>query len=271
LHAVIPPGGYFVRVTTGGQAVDGLPLNTQILASAAIAVGCTPAYPGGSFHPGDSVVAFDARSPGVTEALNLPAGDGSQPAYYVNVPILTLPIGKPREGQLAVSFANVTGYPSYVTFIPETLTVTVDATVDHSPALTGAGSVAPWGGTGIGPGNASLGNPGVPRVGGGTDYSVQTQGDDLVGAGLSLGPGWKVTSTAIKSAFSAVAPDVLAPDNTWRGASVKQAPEGADLRTITHWHYSGIDSLDYTIEWTLQGPAGQRPLMTMQKIGDCDS
>jgi hypothetical protein len=51
---------------------------------------------------------------------------------------------------------------------------------------------------------------------------------------------------------------------------VTTPPAGNDLRTAVHWHYSGIDSLDYTVEWTLSGPLGQRPLLTMAKYGSCD-
>jgi hypothetical protein len=88
---------------------------------------------------------------------------------------------------------------------------------------------------------------------------------------VQLAPGWKVTSTTIKSAVSATAPQDLSPDNTWRGASVTTTPQGSDLRSAVHWHYSGIDSLDYTMEWQLSGPAGQRPLLTMAKNGSCDN
>ena len=103
------------------------------------------------------------------------------------------------------------------------------------------------------------------------NWLTQTTGEDLVGVGGQLGQGWKVTSTTIKSAVSAAAPTDLSPDNTWRGATVTTAPQGTDLRTAIHWHYSGIDSLDYTVEWQLTGPLGQRPLTTVTKYGSCDN
>ena len=82
---------------------------------------------------------------------------------------------------------------------------------------------------------------------------------------------FSATSTVIKSALSATRPQDLAPDDAGRGARVTQTPPPGTLRTGVTWHYSGIDSLDYTIEWTLTGPAGQRPIMTMTKHDSCDS
>jgi hypothetical protein len=79
-----------------------------------------------------------------------------------------------------------------------------------------------------------------------------------------------VKSAVIKAASSAAAPLETAPENIWRGATVTLQPQGGTLRTGVHWHYGGIDTLDYTIEWTLVGPLGQRPLLTMAKFNSCD-
>jgi hypothetical protein len=179
-----------------------------------------------------------------------------------------LPIGRIRTGNMTIQFdaVSVSASPR---FAPGQASVTIDATVDHTPVLTGIGSVSPWGSTGLGATNATLQNAGTPRVGTG-DWSVNTQGTDTVGD-VQLGPGWTVTSTVIKSAVSATTPQNLVPDNTWRGAKVTQTPPPGTLRTGVAWHYSGVDSLDYTIEWTLSGPLGQRPLMTMVKHDSCDS
>ena len=190
--------------------------------------------------------------------------------YYVGLDVSALPIGQERPAQLALSFENASTGATGVEVVPDTGGVTIDVTVDHTPTLTGLGYVYPWGSTGMGPNNATLADSGTLRVGGG-NWQTQTSGDDLVGLGVQLGPGWKVTSTTISSAISAAAPEDTSPDNTWRGAKVTTAPQGNDLRTAVHWHYSGIDSLDYTVEWKLAGPAGQRPLLTMQKYGSCDS
>jgi hypothetical protein len=188
--------------------------------------------------------------------------------YYVDVEFSDLPIGQERSAQATFTFENATAHATLV-LEPTPGTATLSVTVDHTPQLTGVGNVYPWGSTGLTGGNAKLGSPGTERVGGG-NWQVQTQGDDLVGVGVGLGPGWKVVSTQISSAVSAVSPQDLSPNNTWRGATVTTPPSGSDLRTAVHWHYSGIDSLDYTVEWSLAGPMGQRPLLTMAKYGSCD-
>lgn len=188
--------------------------------------------------------------------------------YWVSVDFSEMPIGQPRQTQATISFENVAA-PASLLLQPTQGTVTLSVTIDHSPKLTGTGMVYPWGATGLTGSNAQLGSPGTARVGAG-NWQTQTQGDDLVAVGVTLGQGWSIVSTKISGAVSAISPQDLSPDNTWRGASVTTPPTANDLRTAVHWHYSGIDSLDYTVEWTLAGPMGQRPLLTMAKYGSCD-
>ena len=81
-----------------------------------------------------------------------------------------------------------------------------------------------------------------------------------------------MTSTKIFAAHSVLdAPNDNTPDNSYRGATVTQLPQSNRLQTTVHWHYGPAESLSYTIEWQLQGPGGQRPLMTMPLGGHCDS
>jgi hypothetical protein len=178
------------------------------------------------------------------------------------------PIGQNRRGTLSVAFDNVSASADVV-FVPTRATVTIDLTIDHSPSVTGPGSVSPWGSTGLTGQNARLDSAGTPRVGTG-DWTAKVQGTDLLGDGVGVGPGWVVTSTVIKSALSAAAPDDTSPENPWRGASVTLKPQAGSLRTAVAWHYSGVDTLDYTIEWTLTGPLGVRPILTMAKHDSCE-
>ena len=213
--------------------------------------------------------AAAADDPNFTYGLQkLSPSNGSYP-YYVDVEFSTLPIGQPRKTQMTFSFENVVTAPYQVTLQPDMGTATISVTIDHVPEVTGIGVVYPWGSTNLSNANAKLGSPSTQRVGAG-NWQTQTSGDDLLGVGVGLGQGWKVVSTAVKSAMSATSPLDLSPDNTWRGATVTTPPSGSDLRTAVHFHYSGIDSLDYTLEWTLSGPMGQRPILTLAKYGDCD-
>ncbi|MDD5562480.1 MAG: hypothetical protein PHQ91_02085 [Thermoanaerobaculaceae bacterium] len=259
------PGRYFFLVhTTQPVPVKGGPMFS--LGTTSLSYGCS-AQLGILFTWAGA--ADDANFIGGSGLNTVSSGPGSY-NYYVGLDVSSLPIGQERPAQLALSFENASTGGTGVELVPDTGGVTIDVTVDHTPELTGLPYVYPWGETGMGPSSATLADSGTPRVGAG-NWQTQTSGDDLVGLGVQLGPGWKVTSTTIRSAVSAAAPSDTSPDNTWRGAEVTTAPQGNDLRTAVHWHYSGIDSLDYTVEWQLTGPAGQRPLLTMQKHGSCDS
>jgi hypothetical protein len=125
---------------------------------------------------------------------------------------------------------------------------------------------------GIGKSNGLFANPGATRLDPGTNPNASTGGDDKVGVAVNLGPGWSVTGTKIVAAHSVLdAPNDSTPDNSYRGASVTQTPSSGRLETTVHWHYGAAESLSYTIEWQLQGPGGQRPLLTMPLGGPCDS
>ncbi|HEY3350257.1 MAG TPA: hypothetical protein VGM13_10825 [Thermoanaerobaculia bacterium] len=232
-------------------------------ASTSLSYGCAAAL--------DPIHAMAAAADDPSFQMGLPAlpPSGGAYSYYVTVQFPSLPVGQARAAQMTLSFENVATAPYGVTLLPDTGTATVSVTIDQSPQVAGVGSVSPWGSTNLSNANAKLGNPSTPRVGAG-NWQTQTSGDDLVGVSVGLGPGWTVTSTAVKSAMSGTSPQDLSPDNAWRGAAVTMPPSGSDLRTAVHWHYSGIDSLTYTLEWRLAGPMGQRPLLTMAKYGSCD-
>jgi hypothetical protein len=177
-------------------------------------------------------------------------------------------IGKKRSGTISITFDGVNA-SAPASFLPTEATVTIDVTIDHTPALGGVGTVSPWGSTGLASKNALLQNPATPRVGNG-DWTSSLKGNDLVGDGVQVTPGWTITSTTIKSALSAAAPQDTSPENSWRGAKVTLPPQAGTLRTGVAWHYSGVDTLDYTVEWTLTGPLGVRPLLTMAKHDACE-
>jgi hypothetical protein len=267
------PGLYYYELLTAAP-IQTVGSDEMTVGTAHMNFGCQPPDANAEFLDGTvanpAVYLFGADNPRAqAHGLHMYRNGQGSYVYYIELWIPALSVGHTRPGSVSFSFLNVDTSSSNVQLVPDQLTVTVDATVDQSPAFAGAGSVDPWGPSGIGPGNATLASPGVERVGDGASYATQTQGDDILGAGLRLGAGWSVTSAKIKSAWSATAPSDLAPDSTWRGAILKQGPQGSDLRTLVHWHYSGIDSLAYTVEWTLTGPAGQRPLMSMATAGSC--
>ncbi|MGA7990832.1 MAG: hypothetical protein WCC53_05315, partial [Thermoanaerobaculia bacterium] len=263
-HGKTWPGRYHFLVRTSQKiAVKGGPMFS--LGNVSLSYGCSATL--GVLWT-TAAAADDPNFIGGEGLQKLSPSNGSYP-YYADVDFSYLPIGQPRSAQLTLSFENVVTAPFQVTLEPDLGTATVSVTIDHTPQVTGVGLVYPWGSTNLSNANTKLGSASTQRVGGG-DWQTQTTGDDLVGVAVSLGQGWKVTSTAVKSAMSATSPQDLSPDNTWRGAAVTTAPSGNDLRTAVHWHYSGIDSLDYTLEWQLAGPMGQRPLLTMAKYGSCD-
>ncbi len=208
-------------------------------------------------------VVASADDPNLWPGLSKVAPANGKWSYWVKFGVGTLPIGRKRTAPTHVSFgsANAASFP--LDYQADVATYFVTALVTHAPEL-----VAP--GAGFDANHAKLANPGAARVGAG-NWQVQTQGDDLLGVGVALAPGAKVTATAIKSALSAVSPQDLTPDNSWRGATVTAPPAGSDLRTGVRWHFSGIDTLDYVLEWTIEAPLGQRPLLTMPKPGDCSS
>ncbi|MBK9062754.1 MAG: hypothetical protein IPL89_06105 [Acidobacteria bacterium] len=101
---------------------------------------------------------------------------------------------------------------------------------------------------------------------------VSTSGEDTLGLGVFLGKGYKVTETKIVAAQSKLdAPGNTAPENAYRYARVKTKPDADRLQTVVEWMYGPGESLSYTIEWTIVGPLGQRPLLTMPTSGPCDS
>jgi hypothetical protein len=261
-HGHTWPGRYFFLVETKTKiAVKGGP--SFSVGNIALNYGCS-AQLGINFT---TAAAGDDPNFSGEGVPSRPPANGSY-YYWASVDFSEMPIGQPRQTQATLTFENVAA-PVSLLLQPTQGTATLSVTIDHSPKLTGTGLVYPWGPTGLTASNAQLGSSGQARVGGG-NWETQTQGDDLVGIGVGLGQGWQVVSTKISSAVSAISPQDLSPDNTWRGAGVTTPPAGNDLRTAVHWHYSGIDSLDYTVEWTLSGPLGQRPLLTMAKYGSCD-
>ena len=233
------------------------PFHTYTSGGIGYSLGCIPNAP-----PYSLGYAFRGDNGAENTDWHLPLLKDLPPYAYVNVAIPTLPVGHRQSAQVSLSLGTVTTAPFTVVLDPDAGSATLDITITSNPAVA-------TNNYGVGGSNATLDYPGTARVGAG-DWSKQTSGDDLIGSGIVLEPGWKVTSAAIISANSTAAPNDFSPDNTWRGASVTTPPT-SDMRTIVHWHYSGIDSLTYTLEWTLTGPMGQRPISTMAKIGSCDT
>jgi hypothetical protein len=233
------------------------PYHTFTLGSMQYSLGCVPKAP-----PYSLEYAFRGDNGAENIDWHLPLLKDLPPYAYVNVAMGTLPVGHQQPAQVSLSWGNVTVAPFSVVLDPDAGSATIDITLTSTPAVA-------TNNYGLGASNAAFEYPGTARVGSG-DWSKQTSGDDLIGASIMLEPGWKVTGGSIISANSTTSPSDFSPDNIWRGASVT-TPPSSDMRTIVHWHYSGIDSLSYTLEWTLTGPMGQRPFPTMAKIGSCDT
>jgi len=116
--------------------------------------------------------------------------------------------------------------------------------------------------------NNTFGQPSVTRFNNGT---TDMTGDDFIGQGIALEKTYTASATVV-SAFSVA--DVNGnspPDNSYRGASVTVQPQGGRLQTDVHWHIGPGDSLQYVVQWTFTGAAGQRPIPTMPLEGPCDS
>jgi hypothetical protein len=142
--------------------------------------------------------------------------------------------------------------------------VKVTLTVDAVAPFLGANAA------GLQGANAKFGGTG-PRSSDGEPWTPTT-GEDSLGLGVFLGKGYKVTETKIVAAQSKLdAPGNTAPDNAYRYARVKTKPDADRLQTVVEWMYGPGESLSYTIEWTIVGPLGQRPLLTMPTSGPCDS
>jgi hypothetical protein len=93
-----------------------------------------------------------------------------------------------------------------------------------------------------------------------------------VALGVNLGAGYVVLDTKIAAVHSQLdAPYVTAPETSYRYARIKTKPDGGRITTVVEWMYGPAESLTYTIQWTLKGPLGQRPLLTMPLGGPCDS
>jgi hypothetical protein len=220
---------------------------------------------GGRYIASADSADFVTGSYGVTLPRRPPSG--GKWYYYADFGYGGLDLGaKPHTLQVSMDLGNLGrasfSIPAYAQIVTATVTLTIDAA---PPFVTSNG-------LGIGKSNGLFANPGETRLDPGTNPNASTTGDDKVGVAVNLGPGWSVTGAKIVAAHSVLdAPSDASPDNSYRGASVTQAPSSGRLETTVHWHYGAAESLSYTIEWQLQGPDGQRPLMTMPLGGPCDS
>jgi hypothetical protein len=168
---------------------------------------------------------------------------------------VTLTFSSPGLPSATKTFENVVG--SYQQ-------VKVTLVVDSAPPFLGSNQA------GIQASNANFGGSGA-RSNDGAPW-VATNGQDTLGLGIFLGKGYSVTDTKIVSAHSKLdAPGSTAAENAYRYAKIKTKPDAGRLQTVVDWMYGPGESLSYTIEWTLTGPMGQRPLTTMPLSGDCDS
>lgn len=170
---------------------------------------------------------------------------------------------KPRNVSLRLSAPGFTSFTRVFPVVGDSQEVKITVAIDSAPpflpsnAFGMQASSAQFGGTGA---RSSDGDPWTP-----------TTGEDTLGFGVNLGAGYTVKSTKIVAAQSQLdPPGTTNPENAYRFAKVKTNPDGGRLQTVVEWMYGPGESLAYTIEWTLTGPMGQRPLMTMPASGPVD-
>jgi hypothetical protein len=137
-----------------------------------------------------------------------------------------------------------------------------DVTVDQT------GTVTSDGGIDLTPDNMVAGQPGVTRF---NETSTPMTGTDIVGLDVALGPGYTASAKIVSASSVADPPGNSDPDNQFRGATIAAQPANGRLQTSVDWHIGPYDSLQYVLEWTLTGPPGQRPALSMPLGGPCDS
>lgn len=137
-----------------------------------------------------------------------------------------------------------------------------DVTVDQT------GTVISDGGIDLTPDNMVAGQPGVTRF---NETDSPMTGTDIVGLNVALGTGYTATAKIVSASSVADPPGNSDPDNQFRGATIAAQPSNGRLQTSVNWHIGPYDSLQYVLEWTLTGPPGQRPALSMPLGGPCDS
>jgi len=137
-----------------------------------------------------------------------------------------------------------------------------DVTVDQTGAVTSDG------GLDLTPDNMVAGQPGVTRF---NESASPMTGTDIVGLNVALGTGYTATAKIVSASSVADPPGNSDPDNQFRGATIAVQPSNGRLQTSVNWHIGPYDSLQYVLEWTLTGPPGQRPALSMPLGGPCDS
>ena len=217
------------------------------------------------FHVGRGAVIANGTANGHNLPVKNPAN--GKWYYWVTFSFDGFDFGaKPRDLMISMDLGKLGQGSFSIPAFSRTVTATITLTVDSVPPFVTNNNF------GIGKSNGLFTNSGVTRLDPGTNPNAATSGDDNVGVAVNLGPGWSVTGAKIIAAHSVLdAPNDSLPDNSYRGATVTQLPSSGRLQTTVHWHYGPAESLSYTIEWKLQGPGGQRPLMTMPLGGSCDS
>jgi hypothetical protein len=200
---------------------------------------------------------------GIQQNFN-PPRDNRQ-YYYLMLPVTGFDLGaSPHNLQIAMA-GSVNGSFS-MPAVSRRATATITLLIDSAPPFMSANNY------GFDKSRAHFSAPDTARSDPGANLNATTSGEDTLGFGVNLGAGWSVKNTRIVSAHSGLdAPNNSEPDNVFRGAVVTQSPAAGRLQTVVRWHYGAFESLSYTIQWELEGPGGQRPLMTMPLGGPCDS
>jgi hypothetical protein len=190
-----------------------------------------------------------------TETMELWALPSKPLAFGAKLRDVTLMFSAPGLPSVTQVLPGISGSKDLVY-----VSLTIDASPPHVPTndLGIQQKDCHLGGSGA---RASTGEPWLP-----------TAGEDTLAIGVNLGTGYTVQATEITAAHSQLdGPNYMAPEDPYRYARIKTKPVGNRITTVVEWMYGPAESLTYTIRWTLQGPAGQRPLMTMPLRGSCDS
>jgi hypothetical protein len=224
--------------------------------------------------------AAPQRFPGLERALMTPHGGagnakvngavafGFMPVAIVtgDSPLPVLPLGKSiQDGTITLRWNN------FRTDIRARIT---GGTVNEDETMV-IGSEPPFfaspNAMGFGAKQLMFSNPSQARL---NTTANEITGTDTIGIGAQLGTGYTVQNVTVVQVSSVLdQPGISdAPvDNNYRGAQVAFPPTDGRMEVNVNWHIGPGDSLEYVLQWTFSGPAGQRPVLTMPLRGPCDS
>jgi hypothetical protein len=165
----------------------------------------------------------------------------------------------PRAGQITFPGSGVVAAQFTGTFASSAYQVAI---ANAPPFLAASNAL------GLQANNTTFGQASVTRFNNGT---TDMTGDDIIGQGIAFEKTYTGSAVVVSASSVADVNGNSPADNSYRGASVTVQPQSGRLQTQVHWHIGPGDSLQYVIQWTFTGAAGQRAIPTLPLGGPCDS